>query len=135
MHLLSIHFFEPLSEMKNKNSPTLTVLTISMSLLIVHFITKWDWPVIASLIIGIAGVISPKVGLKIEYVWKALTELLGFIVQRLVLTLIFYLILFPIALAAKLFSKRDPLQLSNNSSSTFMDINKSFDKKEFEKPW
>jgi len=121
--------------MKNKNSPTLTVLTISMSLLIVHFITKWDWPVIASLIIGIAGVISPKVGLKIEYVWKALTELLGFIVQRLVLTLIFYLILFPIALAAKLFSKRDPLQLSNNSSSTFMDINKSFDKKEFEKPW
>jgi len=135
LHLLSIHFFEPLSEMKNKNSPTLTVLTISMSLLIVHFITKWDWPVIASLIIGIAGVISPKVGLKIEYVWKALTELLGFIVQRLVLTLIFYLILFPIALAAKLFSKRDPLQLSNNSSSTFMDINKSFDKKEFEKPW
>jgi hypothetical protein len=34
-----------------------------------------------------------------------------------------------------LFRKRDPLQLSNNSSSTFIDINKSFDKKGFENPW
>jgi len=121
--------------MKNVNSATFTVLTISMSLLILHFVAKWDWPVIASLIIGIAGIISPKVALMIEYLWKALTKILGFIVQRLALILVFYLFLFPVALAAKLFRKRDPLQLSNNSSSTFIDINKSFDKKGFENPW
>ena len=135
MHLLSIHFFEPPDEMKNANSAMLTVLTISMSLLILHFVGRWDWPVIASLIIGVAGVVSPKLALKVEYLWKALTKLLGLMVQRIVLILIFYLFLFPMALVARLISKRDPLQLSNNSSSTFVDINKSFDKKGFENPW
>jgi len=121
--------------MKNENRATLTVLTISTSLLVFHFITKWDWPVIASLIIGIAGVISPIAATKIEYVWKALTKLLGLIVQRLILILIFFLILFPVALASRLFAKRDPLQLFVDSSSTFTDIHKPFEKRTFENPW
>jgi len=135
LHPSSIHFFELPSEMKNETRATLTVLTISMSLLVLHFITKSDWPVIASLIIGMAGAISTEVAVKIEYVWKALTKLLGLIIQRLVLILIFFLILFPVAVAARIFAKRDPLQLSNNSSSTFTDINKTFEKSGFEKPW
>jgi hypothetical protein len=121
--------------MKRINGAISTILTISMGLLIVHFITKWEWPVIASLVVGVCGIIFPKLALKIDYIWKALTKLIGAIVQRCVLILIFYLLLFPIAWAAKLFSKNKLLQLSDNSSSTFVDENRSFDKKGFERQW
>jgi hypothetical protein len=111
------------------------ILTMSMSLLIIHFLTKWSWPVIASLVIGMMGILVPKVGSKIAFGWKKITMFIGIILQRIVLILIFYIFLVPVAFASRLFSKRKPIQLSNEQSSTFIELNKSFDKKGFEKPW
>jgi hypothetical protein len=120
--------------MRNTN-PNVTVLTISMSLLIVHFITSWDWPVVASLITGVACVIFPALAVKVDYIWKAVTRSLGVIVQHFILILVYYLFLFPLAIGARIFSKDDPLRLSNNSSSTFVDVNKIISKKDLERPW
>jgi len=121
--------------MKNTTNPNVTVLTISMSLLILHFITSWEWPVVAALTTGVACVIFPILAVKTDHIWKILTNVLGLIVQRLILILVYYLFLFPLAMGARLFSKDDPLRLSNNSSSTFVDINKVINKNEFERPW
>jgi len=122
-------------QMRNTPNPSVTVLTISMSLLIVHFITSWNWPVIASLITGVACVIFPGLAVKVDYIWKKVTSSVGVIVQHFILILVYYLFLFPLAMGARLFSKDDPLQLSNNSSSTFVDVNKTVSKKDLERPW
>jgi predicted membrane protein len=120
---------------KNDGGYLSIILTMSMSLLIIHFITKWSWPVIASLVIGMIAILVPRAGSNIALGWKKITMLIGFILQRVVLILIFYIFLVPIAFASRLFRKRKSIQLSDEPSSTFIELNKSFDKREFEKPW
>jgi len=106
-----------------------------MSLLIIHFVTKWSWPVIASLVVGMIAILVPRAGSHIALGWKKITMLIGFILQRIVLILIFYIFLVPIAFTSRLFRKRKSIQLSDEPSSTFIELNKSFDRREFEKPW
>lgn len=51
------------------------------------------------------------------------------------MSLVFFLILTPIALLQKLLKKNKTFMISDNLKSTFIDSNKSIDKAHFEKPW
>ena len=120
---------------KIKSDPSRTVLTISMGFLAICFFTKIEWTLHASLIIGIIGIFSNYLSKKIEFLWFKLAWILGLIIPNFLLTIIFYLLLYPIALLSKLFKNSDSLQLKNNSESTFTLCNKEFDKKSFKNPW
>jgi|SRR5688572_1394465 len=120
---------------RDLKSAILTVLTLCMSLLMIHFISGWQWPVIASLILGLTGVIFPKLAFIIERFWKFITKFIGMLIQRVILVIVFLFLLFPIAIAARLFRKHDAMNLSHTLSSTFVDVNKKFDAHDFEKPW
>ena len=111
-----------------------TILVISMGFLILYLVFAWQWAVLVSLIVGVVGVLSSYLSKKIEWVWMKIAQLLGYIIPNILLTLMFFLFLYPIALLSKLFSK-DPLMLSNKYETYFIDINKEVDKKSFEKTW
>ena len=51
------------------------------------------------------GAIFPKILLPIQKVWMALAVVLGFFMTRIILSILFYLVVTPIGLAAKLFGK------------------------------
>ena len=63
-----------------------------------------------------------------------LAQLLGYIIPNILLSIVFYLILFPLSLLSKLFTK-DPLMLSSKYDSYFVDVNKEMDQKSFENMW
>ena len=111
-----------------------TILIISMGCLILYILFSWQWAVIASLIIGITGIISPFLSKKIEWGWMKLAQILGNIIPKILLSIVFFLILFPISCLSKLFNK-DPLMLSGNYKTYFIDITKEVDKNSFEKIW
>lgn len=67
--------------------------------------------------------------------WNKLAWVLSFIVPNILLSLIYFLFLFPIALLSKLFGNKDPLALRNKPDSTFKTSNKAFDASSFDKPW
>lgn len=121
--------------MKKTNHPTVTILALTTSLVVLHFITKMKWPLLASAILGGVSVVFPMIAVKVDYVWRFVTKGIGIVMQYLTLAFIFFFFLTPIALLSRMFSRRDPLQLSNNMPSTFLDVKKPFDKKGFEKPW
>ncbi|MFA5322437.1 MAG: hypothetical protein WC373_07150 [Smithella sp.] len=122
--------------MKKQNTdPTKTVLTISVGLMVLYLITKWDWTILTALAIGLAGIFSTYLSGKIDYLWMKLAWLLGLIIPNILLAIIFFFLLFPVALLARLFGKTDPLDLKNTSASTFKNVNKKFNKASFEKPW
>ena len=100
-----------------------TILVISMGFLILYLVFAWQWAVLVSLIVGVVGVLSSYLSKKIEWVWMKIAQLLGYIIPNILLTLMFFLFLYPIALLSKLFSK-DPLMLSNKYETYFIDINK-----------
>jgi len=118
-----------------KTDPVKTVLTISVGFTVLYFITKWDWTIITALVVGLAGVFSSYLSKKIDFLWMKLAWFLNLIVPNVLLTIIFFLLLFPLALLSRIFGKKDPLILKNKKDSYFKNCNRQLDKTSFEKPW
>lgn len=117
-----------------KDTSKSTILVISMGFLVLHLAFSWYWAVIVSLIVGIIGIVSSYLSSKIEWAWMKLSQLLGYIIPNILLSIVFFLFLFPIALLSKLFTK-DMLMVSSKYDSYFIDVNKEMNKKSFKKMW
>jgi hypothetical protein len=117
------------------STPDKTILTISTSLIILFLLVGWKWLLYTSLVNGLVGIFSPYISRRIDWLWMKLAWTLSLVIPKIILTIIFYLFLFPIATLAKIFRKSDPLMLKNTSISTFKVKDKSFDKASFQKLW
>ncbi len=118
-----------------KTDPIKTVLVITVGMLIVFALTQWKWAFNAAVIIGLLGLISSFLAKQIDFLWMKLAWVLSLIVPNIILSIIFYFLLTPIAFLSRLFGKKNLLNLKNNTDSLFKDYNKDFDKPSFEKPW
>ena len=121
------------NNMKSDTSKS-TILVISMGFLVLHLIFFWQWAAIVALLVGVVGIVSTFLSKKIEWGWMKLSKFMGYIISNILLSIVFFLFLFPISLLSKMFIK-DPLMLSKEYSTYFIDINKEMDKKNFEKIW
>jgi len=119
--------------MKSNQSKT-TILVICMGFLVVYLKFHWQWSIITSLIVGIIGIASPFLSRQIEKLWMKLAEVLSYIIPNVLLTSVFFVFLFPIAIISRLFRK-DPLMLRDSHKSYFIDVNKPVVKESFEKVW
>jgi hypothetical protein len=124
-------------KMMKKDSLTAlkSVLVITMGLLLLNLVFHWKWALFASLFIGISGVLSGFVADKIHYLWMKLAYLLNLVFSNLLLTLVFYLILTPIAFLYRLFRRQDALLLKRNPGSTFFIKQRTFNADDFVNPW
>jgi cytochrome c oxidase subunit IV len=120
---------------KKASNPAKTVLTIVVGFILVYLITKMKWSLSVAFFVGLAGVLSDFLAKQIDFVWMKLTLVLSYIVPNIVLTIVFYVFLFPIALLTRLFGKKDPMHLKNTASTLFKHNEKLFDKAYFEKHW
>lgn len=117
-----------------KDQSRVVILVISMGFLVIYLKFHWQWSVLVSLIVGLIGIFSTYLSKQIEWLWAKLSQVLSYIVPNILLSLVFFIFLLPIALLSRLF-KKDPLMLSNSYKSYFVDVNKTMDKKAFEKIW
>jgi hypothetical protein len=138
LHRLFTRYFKILTAMNIKNiksEPIKTVLVITVGMMVIYLITKLQWALYISVSVGILGVLSDYLAKKIDYVWMKLTWILSLIMPNILLSIIFYIFLTPVALLSRVFGEKNPLSLKNTSSTLFKDSNKKFDKASFEKPW
>lgn len=119
---------------KKADTSKSTVLVICMGFLVVFLVIHRQWALYTSLGVGVVSIASDWASQKIEWAWNKLSLVLGYIVPNILLSVVFFLFLFPISLISRLF-KKDPLMLSANHKSYFIDINKAMDKASFEKTW
>jgi len=112
-----------------------TILVISMGFLVIYLVFGWKWAIYTALGVGVIGIASTYISQKIEWAWMKLAKVLGYIVPNIILSIVFFIFLFPIAVLARLFGNKDPLMLSRKYKSYFIDINAQMDKKSFEKTW
>ncbi|MFK7810026.1 MAG: SxtJ family membrane protein [Saprospiraceae bacterium] len=111
-----------------------SIFVIVAGFLLLYFVFRKEALLYVAAVIGIAGVASPVLRDLILKVWFQLAEVLGWINSRILLSLIFFLVLTPIALLHRIFSS-NPLQLKNDSDSTFVDKNHRFNKEDLENLW
>jgi len=78
---------------------------------------------------------SEKFSNFIETIWNRIALILSYIVPNILLTLVFYCILTPLAFLAKFFKSETDYITDNNIHSNFKNSKKEFNKQFFEKTW
>ena len=109
----------------NNYKSTLTIV-IGFLLLSNYFHSKTL--LMISIAVGLIAIFSEKTNDKIIWVWNKLTEVLGLIMPNVLLSIVFYWL-------NRINRKRNPLQLQNETSSTFISKRKEFSKASIEKIW
>ncbi len=117
-----------------KNNPLATILVISMGFLILYLLFSRQWLLFVSLLVGCTGVLSISASRMIERAWMKLAGLLSLIVPNIVLTIVYFCCLCPIAFFYRL-THKDSLLLSRNRDSFFINITTEVTQKSFEKMW
>jgi len=72
-----------------------------------------------ALSIGVISIISSYVAEKIVWVWDGIALILGTINSKILLSVIFYLFLVPIALISRIFKKKDDLMLKKKPKGSY----------------
>lgn len=114
-----------------------TMLVITVGLLVLYLIFKKPWLLTASVVLGVIGIFSDWLSEKITLGWMKLAEVLGRINAAVLLSLVFFLFVTPIAFLRKLFSKSDLLRLRNarQAASVYEERNHAYEAKDLENPW
>lgn len=123
--------------LKNKTNtePIKTVLVICIGFLVIYMFFDARWALNTSLVVGLTGLFSSRLASFIDYIWMKLAWVLSLIVPNILLSVVFFLFLTPLAFVSRIFGDKNPLSLKNNGSSLFKDHKGVFDKSSFEKPW
>jgi hypothetical protein len=121
--------------MKNANKPDYqSLLVIVVGMVALSYIFKSPILVKVGLAIGILSLLSRQLASWILYIWHKLAELLGWINTRILLTAVFFLVVFPFSLLYKLITK-NPLSLRNRERSVFAVRDHTYTKKDLENTW
>ncbi len=110
------------------------MFTIAVGFVFVSLISEKEWPLYISLATGLAGLLSNFISSKIAWAWFKLGELMNMVFPKIILTVVFYLFLFPIALLSRIGSK-DPMKLKKGYASYYSDRTTQFKKEDFVKTW
>jgi hypothetical protein len=103
--------------------------------LLLFWLTRWEGFLMAAGGVGLAAVLSSRMATLISRSWMQLAVLLGKVVPVVLLTLIYFLLLFPLARLSRLF-RGDPLRLRLGRETTlWVERNHRYDAKDLEKPW
>jgi len=78
------------------------------------------------------GALFPKVLKPLNKIWMSLAIILGFIMSRVILTILFYLILTPIAILAKLVGKKFMVLKFDKSANTYWEKRTNISKKQID---
>ncbi|NIJ53385.1 SxtJ family membrane protein [Dyadobacter arcticus] len=112
-------------------------LVIVTGLVVLYFIFKSRYPyfLVAAAAVGVLSIAIPVVGDLIVKGWYKIAEVLGAINGKILLSAVFFIVLFPVAAIAKL-GKKDHLALKRESSgSVFTERNHKYGPKDLEQVW
>jgi len=120
--------------MKDRAEKLQAQLVIITGLVVMSLIFKSPSIGRAAAIFGVIFLMFPAVGNFFVRMWILLGEGLGWINNRIILSIVFFVFLFPISLLSKIFSK-DPLKIKRDQRSCFDERNHLFTKEDLENIW
>ncbi len=116
-----------------------TILTLCVALVVLFFIThkQHAYYLNLSVLLGLIGMFSVYLTSKISWAWLKLGEMMGAVTSKIILALVFFVFLLPIALVSRLFSNgRKALQLEKSSgNSYYFTRNHRYEPKDLKNVW
>lgn len=122
--------------MSNRAKVYQGLLVIIFGVLVFYFIFKYQWMLYICLAVGSIGMLSFSLSQRLYGAWMKLAEILGWINSRVLLSIVFFLFLTPIALAYRWLKKSTIQKKPNAHSESFYEtIEHTFTKTDLEKMW
>lgn len=119
--------------MKEKYLGTILVLVTA---LVIAFLFYRNINILyLAILLGCASLFVPWIGMKIHWLWMKLAEGLGFVMNKVILGIVFFIFLVPVALLSGLFRKNPFTSQSAKNESYFTDRNFTYTKESMEKLW
>ena len=112
-----------------------TVLVITVGMLVLYLAFRKPVFLYCALGIGLAGVFSFYLSEKIHWVWNKLSLLLGAVSNRVLLGLVFFVVLTPMAVIRRLGKKDKLRRYDQRATSNFSPREHVFEKKDLENTW
>jgi hypothetical protein len=112
-----------------------TILVIVTGLLALSFIFKIELLAKIAAVVGMLSIFIPLAAKAIEWIWLKLALALGWTNSKILLSIIYFGFLLPIALFSRVFTK-DPLTLNGRrASSLFISRNHAYKKEDLNNIW
>ena len=115
-----------------------TILTICVAMVVIFLLSKQHhkyWLTI-SVVLGLIGMFSKYLTTKIAWAWMKLSEGMGAVSSKIILSIIFFVFLFPIAMLSRLFGTKSSLQLRKPEGESYYFVrNHKFEAKDLENVW
>jgi hypothetical protein len=111
-----------------------TILVLVLALLVWYCLGHKRYVLIAAIVLAGVGAFIPTLAEKIHVLWMKLGEAMGFISSKIILTLIFFVFLVPIAWIAARFRK-PVMKMKRNEGSYFKIRNFTYTVKSMDDMW
>lgn len=118
----------------NKAKALETLLVLVGALIVVFWISPKKIYLLVALIFILIGVLSPFLAAKISWGWLKFAELIGSVMSKILLSVVYFIFLVPIALVYRL-TQKNPLFLKRKEGSYYIDRNKKYSPKDIENIW
>ncbi|MFD2569925.1 hypothetical protein ACFSUS_04720 [Spirosoma soli] len=110
-------------------------LVIVTGLLVLYFIFKSVYWLYAAVAVGVLSLMIPAIGNGIVWLWFKIAEVLGKINGAIILSVVFWVFLFPIALLYRM-NKKNPMSVKKEgNSSLYHERNHIYSKEDLEHTW
>jgi hypothetical protein len=111
-----------------------SLLVIVVGFLILHIMFKAKVLFNIAVAVGLLSLLSTTASKSILWLWNKIALVLGWINTRIILGMVFYLFLLPIALLFRAFTK-NPMQLKNIDESAYTVRNHTYTARDLENTW
>ncbi len=110
------------------------LLVIVLGLSILFLVFKLPLLLYIAIGIGVISLMIPIVGDGIVWAWFKLAEVLGWINSKILLSVLFFVFLTPLAWLARM-RKNRPIQLKQSEKTMYVERNHQFTKDDLENTW
>ena len=113
---------------------TETILVLVLFQVVVFLFTRQNGWLYGAVALGLLGLLVPPLANKVHYVWMKFATALGYVTGRILLLVVFFLVLVPLSLLSRLFS-RNSVELKAKGNSSFKERNFTYTPESFENVW
>ena len=119
--------------MKSQKSAE-SILVLVLFQVVVYLFARQNGWLYGAVVLGLLGLLIPPFAKAVHYIWMKLATILGYITGRVILMVVFFLVLVPLSLLSRLFS-RNSVQLKAKGHSNFQERNFTYTPESFENVW
>ena len=130
---LFIHYFKLFIMDRKKNLETCQIIVTG--LLVIFLIKDWSALLITAIIVGVIGVFLNKPASWITWIWYKIGDLLGKIIPKVILSVVYFIFLFPVSMLYRI-SGKDRLGIKvKNRNTMWTERGYSYSQDDLTKPW